>query len=180
MADSDTPTARSWPSSLREAAVQRALERLGQCETAHNQGPIVEWSLAGLTNRKPDDTGWARWCAYFACQVFRQELLARGDEALLRHWLAIASGSCDTLWRHLWCASWTWVRVGGPPPARGDLLFLGDEADLTHVGLVTEYDADARMVHTVEGNSGKHANRVGLGRYSLADSRIWGFARVPW
>lgn len=176
MADSDTPTARSWPSSLREAAVQRALERLGQRETAHNAGPVVDWAVEGLPvyNRAP------KWCAYFACQAFRRELIARGDEALLQHWLRIASGSCDTLWRHLWGEGWTWVRIGGPPPARGDLLFLGGEQDLNHVGLVTEYDADARKVFTVEGNGGRHTDRVGLGRYSLADSRIWGFARVPW
>jgi hypothetical protein len=175
---SDTPTARTWPCSLREAALLRALEQLGQAETARNQGPIVEWSLAGLTSRAPDSTGWARWCAFFVSQCYRAELLARGDEALLQHWRRIASGDCDTLWQRLSAEGWTWARIGGAPPARGDLLFLGDGADLRHVGLVEEY-AD-RRVRTVEGNAGRLTDRVARGRYSLADSRIWGFARVPW
>lgn len=171
----DVLTDKTWPRSVREGALAHALEQVGQRETAHNQGPIVKWSTEGL----PVHVMHPQWCAYFVCQCYRRELMRRGDHALLNHWLTVVSGSCDRLWQRLEKEGWVWERIGGPPPVPGDLIFYGTKGDKNHVGIVKGYDPEARVIETVEGNSGRRADRVAQNTIALSAPSIYGFARYP-
>lgn len=184
------------PGPVRLGALDIAKSKLGERETGKNVGKIVDWAMQGITRRRADEPsprgrmGWALWCAFFASQCFRRELLARGDEALLRDWSRLASGSCDSLRRNLDARGWVWAR-GAPLPAAlspqavpvpglpgpGDLVFFGeDPEDLAHVGLVERLDGAGRL-HTIEGNAG---DRVAALDHPADHPRILLFARVPW
>lgn len=172
----------SAPGLVRVGALEIAISKIGERETAKNEGPIVDWALQGITSRPAAGPGarregWAQWCAFFVSQCFRRELIRRGDGVLLKEWQRLASGSCDSLWAHLSAQGWTW-RAGaeGARPDAGDIAFFGPEGDLAHVGLVEMLDGAGRL-HTVEGNAG---DRVAALQHPADHPRIFGFARVPW
>lgn len=196
--ENPTSTIRgAGPGPVRLGALDVARGKIGEAETAENEGPVVDWAMQGITRRRADEPsargrrGWALWCAYFASQCFRRELIARGDEALLKDWMRLASGSCDSLRGHLDARGWVWTR-GAPLPAAlspqavpvpglpgpGDLVFFGeDPEDLAHVGLVERYDHVAGRLHTIEGNAG---DRVAAIDHPADHPRILLFGRVPW
>lgn len=184
------------PGPVRLGALEIASSKIGERETGRNAGPIVDWSLEGLTSHPAagDDKrrpGWAQWCAFFVSQCVRRELDRRGDDALLREWVReLASGSCDSLWRHLEARGWVWLRGAPLPqalspqgvdapglPGAGDFVFFGVPGDLAHVGYVERLDGAAGRLHTVEGNAG---DRVAALDHPADHPRIVGYARVPW
>lgn len=201
MSDSSS-TLRGPAGPVRFDAVEIARSRIGQREpdrhALKNQGPIVDWSLEGLTSHPASgdekfQAGWAQWCAFFVCQCFRQALLARDQEELAQRFSRgsggiqrIASGSCSALWERLSAQGWTWrlgqqlppvlCPVGDAPgvPAKGDLVFFHD---LAHVGFVDEALESGDII-SIEGNAGPRADEVWRGERSAL--KIYGFARVPW
>ena len=67
-----------------------------------NTGEIVDWSCDGFTRQRG-----IFWCAFFYSQCHREVLRQRGDVQLLAHWMQIASGGCDLLWRRMAAEGWT-------------------------------------------------------------------------
>ena len=162
------------PGPVRLDALEVARERIGQKEEGgNNMGPICEWSKQGLTTRVRDPL---MWCAFFACQCFRQALLRRGRHEQLAKWLKLASGDCDKFWAQLSKEGWTW-RIGERTAEPGDLVFFGGPSSLVALDLHHVEIVDAQG-HTIGGNAGPKADRVWGGR---SDTRgVWGYARVPW
>lgn len=60
-------------------------------------------------------------------------------------------------------------------PARGDLVFFGDNGKISHVGIVET--ASASSIGTIEGNSGDKVQRH---TYAKTNSRIIGYGRPRW
>lgn len=175
--------------TIGEKALAIALSKLGEREQGGpNQGPIVEWSLAGLTRRPPDETGWAKWCAFFVCQCY----LRAAQDADRHHFgkmappprrvLRFASGDCDRLWHNLSLEDpaqpWTWLAISPeartPPDVRpGCLIFLGGHGDIQHVSFV--HRLENGWVEELGGNIG---DAVRLRRRPFTDPTIYGYAEV--
>lgn len=75
-----------------------------------------------------------------------------------------------------------YVSPSGYEPEAGDIIFFNwdDNPDSDHVGLVYEFipatEHTKAAIRTIEGNSG---DRVQYVRYTLDDSRIMGYGRLP-
>lgn len=175
------------PGPVRLGALEIARSKIGERETAPNQGPIVDWSLAGITSRKAagdmeHPAGWAKWCAFFVSQCFQRELLLRGQTELARLWRAdYASGSCSSLWASCERAGWTESSLEAQPQP-GDLVFYGELAAKKGIKFL-HVDFYERALVGAEG----HFEAIGgNSRDSVArsvrtpDSKIVGYARVPW
>lgn len=173
--------------SLAQAAAGIARSKIGEREPNRqerpNEGPIVDWSLEGLTSR--DAGPWAQWCAYFACQCVRRALIAAGADAMTlrdfrRNW---ASGSCTSLWTKYDNAGLATRHVPGQPlPEGAYFLFFGEERDgkphLRHVEVIDRHN-NLSVTH-VGGNTSRHADRVVEHQTLLVDEDIYGTARLPY
>ena len=184
-------TIREWPPELEQQVLPVRVEALAEARAhegehegdKNNHGAIVRYSIEGL----PGQHEGGAWCACFVCQVFRRVLLRRGDQELLRRWLALASGNCDRLWANLSALGWGWNAGGWRLPERGDIVFCGTPADLDHVGMVSHADLrfeDGRAqgkLGVISGNSGRKADAVLEKIYDLAKApSLRCFVRVPW
>jgi hypothetical protein len=144
-----------------------------------NCGPIVDFSVERFTRRRPGqghDPDWAQWCAGFAwrCELDAGQELGHKD-----------------LYEYLSCRR-SWARVATLPGYQqihdvadaqpGDLIWFGGDRP-SHMGRVDHVDLDKRMLFTIEGNAGCHADRVALVVRDLQDdqvlARIFGLARPP-
>ena len=71
-----------------------------------------------------------------------------------------------------------YVEAGEHEPMPGEVIFFDMDGNSAadHVGLVAGTNEDGNEIRTIEGN---HSNRVQYVDYTLDDSRILGFARLP-
>lgn len=157
----------TYPPSIALRALEIARAKIGERETAKNSGPIVEWSLKGLTTRAPGS--WSKWCAYFAWQCFLRSAQTPAQEQQIK---SLASGSCTDSWRRLSTAGWTYRAPFVPSP--GQIVFFSrEDKRLYHCGLVER--AESEQLFAIEGNSG---DRVAANTYPLTHPSIFGFAEV--
>lgn len=152
-------------STFGQALVSYAKTKLGQKEQGgENMGPIVDWSFALWTKRKPDETGWSKWCCGFAstCIYYTLVDLAMLQEA--KDWLKKGSLSCTSFYnKNADCIT------PGKTPYVGSLILFGkDASNLHHIGIVT--GVDTTYVYTIEGNAG---NAVREKKYLLTDDDIY-------
>lgn len=183
--------------SIAQAALGIARSKIGEREPDRrnhpNEGPIVDWSLEGLTSR--DAGGWAQWCCYFACQCVRRALIAAGADAVtIREWrkLVRGGGSCSQTWAGLDAAGLTVRYVQGMAIPQGVYFVFychTDEngqpkyhsdglPDLKHVGV---YDrVTGILLQDVSGNTTPTADRVAEGSRLLSSPDIFGFAYLPY
>ena len=175
---------------IRLAALEIAKGKLGMQEDKGpdgkglNTGEIVDWSCDGFTRQRG-----LSWCAFFACQCFRAAIRERGDVQQLAHWMKLANGGCDLLWKRLSGEGWTWPWAeNGRLPEPGDMLFYihlnkdtgerrfhGDSTpDLRHVSLITKFAPPS--VHDLSGN---HGNQVGPHKEPIKSKSLYGVARIP-
>lgn len=127
-------------------------------ETGNNEGPVVEWSMEPWTRHRPDGTGWARWCAAWASRCW------------LEAWpgfKVIGSPDCDALYRRCKERGWTRERRSLEQVMPGDILFWGEEADITHVSLCQRHESG--VVFTIGGNEG---NRVRERQYVVSAATL--------
>lgn len=133
----------------KEILADRAFAKLflhyGEKETGPNMGPVVGWAMQPWSKTKPDETGWAAWCAAAVCTAY----LEAGSKQMQE----IGSTNANTLWHHL-------IKLGqaSPPsdsmaPRLGDLVFFEHLGNVYHVGLVKEYQPNTKTLITLEGNS---------------------------
>ena len=182
--------------TLSQAALGIARSKIGEKEPNRREhpttGPIVDWSLEGLTE---DEAGpWAEWCSYFACQCVRRALIAAGADAVtLRDWRkTYASGSVSRLWQRLEKHGLA-VRHDqlNPPPEgvyfvfyanlgkAGEYLYHDDgRPNLKHVGIYER--TTGAMIFDVSGNTTATADRVAEGSHLISDPKVWGFAHLPY
>jgi hypothetical protein len=156
-----------------------AKTKLGEHETDNNMGPIVEWSSELWTNKKPDKTGWLKWCAGFVstCVYYTLKNAKRDDEA--KEWLRIGGLGVTPVWVKL--ASKDLI-VPGKQCLPGDFMFFGPgPGKFNHIALVSSIDVNEKgeiiVVHTIEGNcSDSVKERV----YKANLPKIYGYARLPY
>ena len=161
----DTNT--TYPPSLALRALELARSKIGEREVGRNQGPIVEWSLKGLTKRPPG--AWSHWGAYFMWQCLLRAAQTPLQEQEVK---SLAAGSCTDSWRHL--AASGWAHKTPITPAPGWLVFFAQEDKrLYHCGFVEKVEAE--QLHTIEGN---HGDRVAAATYALTHPTLYGFAEV--
>ena len=157
--DITQPIAKSDPNALiRMGALMVGKTKMGQRETAPNQGPIVDFSLMDFTRRKAGDPGpngkpaWALWCLYFWAACVRDHLRATGQQELLAAWIKLQRtriyGSCDAM--HAWMHEGGMILKPGERPEPGDVFFTGKIGNLNHTGMVDE--VGVKLIATCEGN----------------------------
>lgn len=141
-------TDRTWPPLPIGVRAIRVLEaRLGQEEKpkGSNQGDIVRWACERWLSSAEFEAAYEegiKWCAGAVCSAF----VEAGSQEIK----AVASLSCDTLWKRITQdRPDRKVKHGQEQP--GDLYFLGSVGDLTHVGLVVE---PGERLKTISGNKG--------------------------
>ena len=150
--------------SIPERAVEILKSHLGKHEEGgENMGPIVEWAMKPWSHVKPDQTGWAEWCAAAACTAY----LEAGSQRIQK----LASLSVALFYRHLYSAGLVYFpHRSSILPQRGDLVFLGSEKP-THVELLLSYDPFKHEAVTIGGNV-DDAVRISN------SSQFYGFAKV--
>ncbi len=178
--------------TLGQAALGIARSKIGEHEPNRkehpNTGPIVSWSLEGLTEDAPGP--WAEWCGFFACQCPRRALIAAGADAMtLRDWRNnYASGSVSRIWQKHERHGLT-VRHDPSKPVpegvyfvfyanlgpSGEYLYHDDgRPNLRHIGI---YERTAGgLLCDVSGNTTPTADRVAEGQHRLDDPHIYGFS----
>lgn len=152
--------------TIGEKAFDIFYSHLGQKETGHNNGPVVEWAMAPFSKVKPDETGWAEWCAAAVCTSY----LEAGSEMIKK----VASTNANTLYeriRKFYPKNITCFIDEKYPPQKGDLIFFAQNGKMYHVGMVNAYQPDTHQVITIEGN---HNNRVEI----VTRSSWYAFARI--
>jgi len=158
-----------FPPAPGVLALRQLLTRLGEHETAPNQGLVVEWAC----RRWAGSDWWAVnypagkvfWCAGAVSSSFA--------DAGIRF---PGSLSCDGLLWRLQQAGWlVWDPAREDRPILpGDIAFWGARGDLQHVGLVEDCHPD--RLFCVEGN---HLNQVARRSYDLPAPRLAWIARHP-
>lgn len=132
-------------SILRERAFYNFYKHLGEREKGNNTGPVVEWAMAPWSKVKPDETGWAQWCAAAVCTAYLEAGSAQIKD--------VASTNAKTLWEHLLKRGQAFSLSESSMPAMGDLVFFEHHGNVHHVGLVKEYDRKENKLITLEGNA---------------------------
>lgn len=158
-----------WPPAAGVRAVQILKERLGQHESAPNQGPIVEWAC----RRWVSDEFWAKhypagkmaWCAGAVSSALSEAGVPM---------VGIGSVSCDALLRHMRSRGWDVWTPKDRLPSAGDVVFLGLPQDLRHVGLVVAVEKPILLY--VSGNAG---NAVRERTLPVDDDSLAWYVRVP-
>ena len=130
--------------TLKLKAFSILLSRLGQKETGRNMGPVVEWAMAPWSKVKPNNTGWAEWCAAAVCTAY----LEAGSKQIK----SIASTNAATLFSRLKTHRQI-LLPGENDPERGDLVFFSHAGRIGHVGLVEQFSKAPRSLVTIEGNT---------------------------
>lgn len=148
---------------INKDALEIARSKVGLSEEGKNQGPIVEWAMKPWSKVKPDQTGWAEWCAAFVCTCYYH-----AGSLIIRKY---GTTNVKTLWTKMNKLGLAWEHYNtGRLPEPGDLLFY---SGLGHVGMVESCDAE--YVYTIEGNADNQVKRQML---LLTGHRIYGFARI--
>jgi len=175
-----------------------ALSQLGYYEgTASNPygGLYNTWDGGYTTNKTTeyvynygdaDNSGYKMaWCASFCSWALYQTGVTNHsthDQSCREN-----IGNSAYIWRECSCYQWAdqlkrfnlYSARGTYTPKAGDLIFFKMEGGGTswtnHIGLVLY--CDGSRVYTVEGN--RH-NHVGLYDYSLSDSQICGYGKLPY
>jgi len=132
-------------SILRENAFYRFYQHLGEKEVGKNTGPVVEWAMRPWSKVKPDESGWAEWCAAAVCTAY----LEAGSSQIKD----LASTNANTLWQRLVKRGQAFSLSESSIPALGDLVFFERNGKVYHVGLVKEYDPKTKRLITLEGNA---------------------------
>ena len=133
-----------------------------------------------------DNSGYKMaWCASFCSWAIYQSRTAN----LSTHAQSCRNhiGEIDYIWRECSCYQWAdqlkrfgmYSARGTYTPKTGDLIFFkmdgGGSAWTNHIGFVRY--CDGSRVYTIEGN--RH-NHVLLTSYSLSDSQICGYGKLPY
>lgn len=141
-----------------EGAMQIALGEVGVREASGNND--------GVPAQRYSNGQEEPWCANFVAWAFEQAgtPLPGNQESL---------GSTDYMADQMKAVGAYHASKSGYEPQPGDIIFFGEAGDMSHVGIVTGYDAATGTVTTVEGNSG---NQVAQGSYNINDSYVQGFA----
>jgi cell wall-associated NlpC family hydrolase len=160
-------TDKTWPPQPIGVRALQVLEaRIGQEEQpkGSNQGDIVRWACErwlSPTEFAGAYTNGIKWCAGAVCSAFAEA----GSQEIK----AVASLSCDTLWKRITHdRPDRKVKHGHEQP--GDLYFWGSVGRLTHVGLVVE---PGERLKTISGNNG---DGVRYGR--VRRDRVMWFCRL--
>lgn len=133
-----------------------------------------------------DSSGYKMaWCASFCSWALYQSRVT--DHSTHAQSCRNNIGNKTYIWRECSCYQWAdqlkrfsmYSERGSYTPKTGDLIFFkmdgGGTAWTNHIGLVRY--CDGSKVYTVEGN--RH-NHVGLYSYSLSDSQICGYGKLPY
>ena len=127
--------------TLKTKAFSVLLSQLGQKETGKNTGPVVEWAMSPWSKVKPDNTGWAEWCAAAVCTAY----LEAGSKQIK----SLASTNAATLFSRLKKLRQI-ILPGGNEPEKGDLVFFSHAGRIGHVGLVERFSKEQHSLLTLE------------------------------
>lgn len=148
---------------MRDKVVQVAVSQVGTMEdNRDNRTKYNRWWYGNNTS--------AQWCAIFVAWCFNEAGMTNYPETLLNKPTEIPTFSnayCPTIGaKYLSYNRWV-PKSAGYNPRPGDLVLFDDGVrvggeigkELSHIGIVRDYDIYTNVLHTIEGNTNsKEAN----------------------